>query len=251
MHNPYDFTGKRIIVTGCTSGIGEKTSIALAEQGAELLLVGRNEKKLESLVNDLEGKGHSYYIEDLNGYNDYKSLFDEMTTEGRKIDGLVYCSGMVKLLPVNSLNYKNMDETMRVNFYSFIEMVSVLSKKKYHDKTSVVAVSSIAAEYPGKCQGIYAASKAAMNVMVESLALELTEKNIRINTVMPASTNTRMLKEGNENRGKQEVDREIGKQLLGLEQPEDISDIIMFLLSDASRVITGRAIYADAGYLNF
>ncbi|MBE5923081.1 MAG: SDR family oxidoreductase [Lachnospiraceae bacterium] len=251
MTNPFDFTHKKIVITGATSGIGLTTAIMLAKQGAIIHAVGRREEALIDVMNRLDGDCHRYHIEDLCGDVNYRKLFDEIVSDGKKIDGMVYCAGIAKVLPVNIVNYKNMDETMRVNFYSFIEMVSALSKKRYHENTSIVAVSSIAAEYPGKCQGIYAASKAAMNTMVQSLALELTEKDIRINTVMPASTNTRMLNEANENRGQKEVEREIHKQLLGLEEPEDISNVIMFLLSDASRVITGRAIYADAGYIDF
>ena len=94
------------------------------------------------------------------------------------------------------LSKKTMNESMTTNLYSFIEMVSILSKKRYHDKTNIVGVSSISTLYPKKCQGIYVATKSAMNSMVTA-------------------------------------------------------DIIMFLLSDASRMITGREIYADGGYINF
>ena len=112
-------------------------------------------------------------------------------------------------------------------------------------------MSSISALYPQKCQGVYVASKSAMNSIVMSMAIELAEKNIRINTVMPSSTNTPMLREAFEGKSDEEIDRLTNKQVLGLVEPEDVASVILFLLSDASKMVTGRALYADAGYFNF
>lgn len=251
MWNPYDFTGKRIVVTGCTSGIGKATAIRLSEQGAEVCLVARNEKKVEDTLRLLSGDGHKSYISNLGESGGYKEIFDDIVSDGHKIDGLVYCAGIAKILPVSMLSKKTMDESMTTNLYSFVEMVSLLSKKKYHEKTCIVGVSSISTLYPQKCQGIYVATKSAMNAMVTSMAIELAEKNIRINTVMPSSTNTQMLKEAFENKTEEQIKESIEQQVLGLIEPEDVADIIMFLLSDASRMITGREIYADGGYINF
>ena len=251
MWNPYDFTGKRVIVTGSTSGIGRATAKRLSEQGAQVCLLARSEEKLEETILLLTGEGHQYYVKDFSESEGYKEIFDAIVSDGHKIDGLVHCAGIAKILPVNFLSKKTMDESMTVNLYSFVEMVSLLSKKKYHDKASVVGVSSISVLYPQKCQGIYVATKSAMNTMVMSMAIELSEKNIRINTIMPSSTNTQMLKEAIVNKTDDQIDELLKRQILGLIEPEDIADIILFLLSDASRMITGRAIYADGGFVNF
>lgn len=180
-----------------------------------------------------------------------KDIFDDIISDGHKIDGLVYCAGIAKILPITLLNKANMDESMTVNLYSFAEMADILSKKKYHDKASIVGISSISVRYPQKCQGAYAATKAAMNAMVTSMAIELADKNIRINTVMPGNVNTPMLNRSFENKTDNEIKEALSKSVFGMEEPEDIADIILFLLSDASRMITGREIYADGGYINF
>ncbi len=251
MWNPYDFTGKRVILTGATSGIGKATAIKLSQQGAEVCMLARNLDKLNETLSMMCGTGHRCYQKDFSEAGGYKEIFDDIVSDGHKIDSMVYCAGMAKILPINLLNKQTIDESMTVNLYSFVEMVSILSKKKYHEKTSIVGVSSISTLYPQKCQGVYVATKSAMNSMVTAMALELTQKNIRINTVMPSSTNTQMLKEAIDGKSDEEIKHLMNKQVLGLAEPEDVADIILFLLSDASRMITGRAIYADAGYFNF
>jgi NAD(P)-dependent dehydrogenase (short-subunit alcohol dehydrogenase family) len=90
-----------------------------------------------------------------------------------------------------------------------------------------------------------------MNGMVTSMAMELAEKGIRINTILPSSTNTKMHAEAVEGKSEEELQRIERKQVLGLLEPDDVADVIMFLLSDASKMITGRSIYADAGFINF
>ena len=251
MWNPYDFTGKRFIVTGATSGMGRATAIKLSEQGAEVCLLARSEEKLKATLPLLSGKGHRYYVKNFSEPEGYKDIYDDIVSDGHKIDGLVHCAGVAKILPLGLLCKKTMDESMTVNLYSFVEMTSLLSKKKYHDKASIVGVSSISVRYPQKCQGIYVATKSAMNTITTAMAIELAEKGIRINTIMPSTTNTQMAKEAFENKTEVQIKEALRQQVLGLIEPEDIADIIMFLLSDASRMITGREIYADGGYIDF
>lgn len=251
MRNPFDFTDKKIIIAGATSGIGKAVALMLSKQGARVCLIGRNEEKLQTVLSKMVGSGHKYYVKDFRETLGYEDIFNDMVKDGVKIDGLVYCAGIAKILPLKLIGTKHMEESMSVNLYSFIEMIKLLSKKKYHDRASIIGVSSISVQYPKKCQGVYVATKSAMNAMVQSLAIELTEENIRINAVMPASTNTQMLQEATEVLTKKQISAELNKQILGLAEPEDVADVILFLLSDASRMITGRYIYADAGYFNF
>ena len=251
MWNPFDFTGKKIVVAGATSGMGKATAIKLSQQGAEVCLIGRDQDKLNEVKKKLSSDGCRCFVKDFSEVGGFQEIFDDVIADGKKIDGLVYCAGIAKILPVSMLSKKNMDESMTVNLYSFAEMVSILSKKKYHDKASVVGISSISTQYPQKCQGIYVATKCAMNGMVTSLAMELAEKGIRINTVLPSSTKTKMYDEAVEGKSDEEIRQIEQKQVLGLLNPGDVADVIMFLLSDASKMITGRSIYADAGFINF
>jgi NAD(P)-dependent dehydrogenase (short-subunit alcohol dehydrogenase family) len=250
--NPFDFSGKKIVVVGATSGMGKATAIRLSQQGAQVQLIGRSQEKLDEVIQLLSGNGHRSFAKDLGQTDGYKDVLDDIVSDGKKIDGLVYCAGIAKILPVSMLSKKTMDESMTVNLYSFVELVGLLSKKKYHaDRASIVGVSSISTQYPQKCQGIYVATKAAMNGMVTAMAMELAEKGIRINTVLPSLTKTKMYDEAIEGKSEEEIQQIMRKQVLGLLNPEDVADVIMFLLSDASKMITGRSIYADAGFINF
>lgn len=252
MYNPFDFNEKKIVVTGSTSGIGKETALILSQQGARVCLVGRRSDALQNVIEEMSGSGHMMYIKDFSTSDGYKEMFDYFVSDGVKIDGIAHCAGIARILPLAALNYSNMEECMRINLYSMVQLVGLFAKKKYHSlSASFVTVSSVAANYPGKCQSIYAASKAAVNNMTQSLAMELAAKDVRINAVMPGSVNTRMMTEANANRSEELFDKEMKKQLLGLEEPSDIANVIMFLLSDASSKITGRSIYADGGYINF
>lgn len=251
MWNPFDFSGQRILVTGASSGIGRATAIKLSEQGAEVCLFARNEEAMKETLSMMSGSGHRCFVKDFGESGDFKDIFDDIVSDGHKIDGLVYCAGIANIVPVSSLNKKTMDESMTVNLYSFIEMVGLLSKRKYHDTANIVGVSSISTLYPQKCQGLYVATKSAMNSLVTSLALELANKGIRINTVLPGATYTKMLLDCYEDKSYEAIEEAIHQQVLGLVDPKDVADIILFLLSDASKKITGRYICADGGYLDF
>lgn len=251
MFNPFNFTHKKIVITGGTSGIGLCCANALAAQGAALCLVGRNEEKLSAVISKLNGSGHSFYIKDLSEPEGFDAIFNQMAADGKKIDGLLYSAGIGETWPISAINRKRFEKSMCVNLYSFIEMVKLTAKNKYGVHPNIVGISSVDAVYPGSCQTIYASTKAAMNAAVNALALELSKKNIRINTIMPGWVDTPMTDEAFATMDESKKSRMLEKQILDIIPPEDIANIAMFLLSDASRCITGRSVYADGGYLNF
>ena len=250
MNNLFDFTGKKFIVTGASSGIGRSTAIRLSQQGASVILISRNKEKLEETLTQMEGIGHMVLPADLGELEDMSDLFDEILSDGRKLDGIVHCAAIATILPLNQMKRHKMEECMNINFYALIELVRQYSKKKYHNpQGSVVAVSSIAVHYTKKCQTLYAATKGAVNVAVQALAHELVDKGIRINSIMPASTDTAMMREAGLLSLNEYSEEDFKDQILGLTPPDAIADAILFLLSGASRATTGRAFYADGGLL--
>ena len=216
-------------------------------RGGVVVLVGRNKDALEETRRQLQGDGHVIVPMDLSQRQlQLNELMTLACVDGKKLDGLVYSAGIASFYPLNSITRDRFDQCMSVNTYAFIEMVKYVTKRKYRaDKMSIVAVSSLNAIHPTKCQTLYAMSKAAMNIAVQILAMELADKKIRINSVCPGTTKTRMIEEAIERGDRLELDR----QLLGMLSPVEIANVVLFLLSDMSSAMTGRVLFADGGRL--
>ena len=241
-----DLSNKKIIIFGSASGIGRQTSILLAELGASLVLVDCDEKKNELVKSDLKNaNNHITITYDVTDVNNCKMVFDNATKDGIKLNGLVYCVGIAKAIPLRVISEKEYSNTFSINFFGFINSVCMYAKKKYNNGGSIVGVSALNAHHPQKCMTLYAASKAAIEGAVKTLALELVDQNIRINSIVPGAVSTPMI----ENTDKEILNTIISKQLLGIQTPEQIADYIVFLLSERSSSVTGRSIYADGGML--
>lgn len=241
-----DLTDKKIVVTGASSGIGRATCILLSRLGAKIMLVGRREGELANTLQQMEGKAHLCFPCDLADLDNIESLIKKIvSSDGHKLDGLVHCAGTSLTLPVKNLNYHNMDAVMRINFYSFIELVKWYSHKNCN-AGSIVGISSYAAITGRAGQTIYAASKAALDVAVKSLSKELIKKNIRINSIQPSFVNTAMYEDAKNKIGNDDLG---SNQLLGVGEPEDIANLIAYLLSDAAKFITGANYLIHGGSL--
>lgn len=245
LFNPLDLSGKKILITGASSGIGRATSVYLSKLGATLILVARNEERLSETLSLLEGNNHKCLTVDFSEVDDLDGLFNKAIEDGIKLEGLVHCAGIAQVLPVKMLTRERMLKEMNVNYFTFIELVRQFSKIKYSHGGSIVGISSIAGHKAEKCQTNYSASKAAMDIATQALSLELAEKKIRINTILPGVIQTEMV-ERSKNFGFDMNDIK-SKQVLGVGQPEDVAAMVAFLVSDMSRLITGRKFFVDGG----
>ena len=246
MKNIIDLSGRKILVTGASSGIGRETAMLLGSMGASVVLTGRDENALtETLGNMSEGGGKKHYFItcDLSQPDGIAGLVEEAVGfDGKKLDGLVHCAGISVRMPIKNLNCDLLELLMRTNFYSFVELARQYSFRKNHNGGSIVAVSSMSAIAADRGQIAYAASKAAINASVVAMSKELAKKKIRVNSVMPGMVNTRMLQQGYEVFGELKIN-----QLMGPGEPIDIANMIAFLLSDAAKFITGANLEMDGG----
>lgn len=245
--NLMSFKNKRILVTGASSGIGQALSISLSELGADVILVARNKNKLEKTLSMMSNGNHIIVPFDLTQFDLYKNFFNNIIKNGNKLNGLVHCAGIAKPIPINSFTNKLIQETMNINYYSFLELVKYYSKKTVSCGGSIVGVSSINTHKPEKCMTVYAGSKAALEASVKTMSIELIKKNIRINTVVPGAVDTEMSRKFIEQKEDLNSNYRANNQLMGISKPIDIANIIVFLLSDASKFVTGRHYYIDGG----
>ena len=245
--------GKHILISGGTSGIGKQTAISLSKLGAKVAIMGRREDKLREVMAELQGEGHSMHAIDVSELDTLEAKIQEIVDATGKFDGYVHSAGIVNNLPIKSYTTERLDSIMKTNFYSFFEMVRILSKKtRSNEGLSIVGVSSVAATVGATAQAAYGASKAAMNGAMRCLAKELGSKGTRLNTVLPAATETEMYSDYmklkasmNQTEMKMEANP---RQYLGMNAPEDVANAIIFLLSPASAKITGVELPVDGGY---
>lgn len=245
MNNPFSLTGKNILITGASSGIGKKTALVTAGMGAKLHISGRNADRLTVTLNELEGEGHTIQSADLNNVQDIDTLVQSLSA----LDGVVLSSGITKTLPFKFINAADLDNIMQTNFSAPVLLLSKLIKfKKLNKGCSIVFVSSIGGNFIGaKGNAMYSASKGAINAIQKVLTLELAPQKIRVNNVSPGMVRTEMW-ENSTTFTVEQIEEDAKKYPLGYGETSDVANAIVYLLSDASKWVTGISLVLDGGF---
>lgn len=251
MINPMDLTGKRILVTGATGGMGIETSIQLSKLGAKVVICGRNNEKLQEVYDRLEGNGHAKYVFDLSVVDSIESIIKKIVSECGEFHGFAHCAGIAPMRPLRMTKRENMIEVMDANLFSFIEIVRCITKKGcFADGGSIIAISSTASIQGKQSKVAYSASKAALDGAIRCLVCDLKKRRIRVNSVLPCWVNTRMYKNYIDRYPDTFEIQEIKeRQYMGVTEPIEIANTIAFLLSDAAKTITGTSILIDGGMM--
>ncbi|MDX6188207.1 SDR family oxidoreductase [Flavobacterium sp. Fl-318] len=241
--NPFDLSGKKILVTGASSGIGYETCLAIVRQGGTFIAVARRQDFLEKLIEDCTGE-NSFIAADLSKMEDIKSIVDTI----ENIDGIVHSAGIVSLAPVKFYSEELMNEMRAINFDSIAYLVNLIFKKKKINKgSSIVLVSSIAGLFGMKGNGIYAASKGALIAISKVWASEFANSKTRVNCVSPGMVKTEITSKSIEDLSLEVIQQDEKKYPLGYGDPVQVANPIVFLLSEASSWITGQNIVLDGG----
>ncbi|MEO8234880.1 MAG: SDR family oxidoreductase [Flavobacterium sp.] len=235
---------KIILITGATSGIGLALCKYLLENNCKVIAVGRDEDKIENL----KSAKFLFVKLDLNDFSQYNTIFEE-ALNGEKLDGFVHCAGIEETMPITLYTPENIQKIFNINVFSGIELLRFFSKKKYsNDGSSVVFISSVMGELgqPGKIG--YCSTKAAILGLVKSSALELAKRKFRVNAISPGVVNTPMTQKLFSQIDQDNIQRIKNMHPLDIGQVEDVIPLLVFLLSDNSRWITGQNIKIDGGY---
>lgn len=244
--NIIDLTGKLIIITGSGSGIGRETAIIASKLGAKVVLLDISKEGIYETMQQLEGEGHSMYIVDLCDMSHIAPLVKEVVESFGKISGIVHCAGISSRKPLNVLSKDGFSKVMDINFYSFVELVKQATKKRYfEDGGSVVVMSSISSIKGYKAKTEYCVSKAAVDAFVRCMAAELADRRIRVNSVMAAEVLTPLALKARETNAF--VGASDFNAPLGPSEPYEVANTIVFLLSDATKTITGTSLLIDGG----
>ena len=242
-YNPYSLSGKTILITGASSGIGRATAIECARLGAICIICGRNEQRLNDTLQALEGEGHIVIAADLLVEEGIRLIVEQSPV----LDGVVCNAGINIMSPIYFLKNNEVDTVFRTNALAPMSLISALLKaKRIKSLASLVFISSMDVVNPDAGSAAYAASKAALASFMRSCAKELAPRKIRSNAIQPGLVETGMMHNGLVS----EEDLEKNKELYLLKryaQPEEIAWAIIYLLSDASNFVTGSVLTIDGG----
>jgi len=238
-NNPFQLTGKRILITGASSGIGREIAIQCALAGARIIINGRDQSRLNETLAALHGKEHQAIIADLTDIEAISSL----AKQAGKIHGVVHCVGVSGVTPVRMLGKPFLDHVFTSNFYAPALLTQqLLAQKTLIDGGSVVFMTSIAAHTGTVGVAPYSASKTAIIGLMRCMALEIAKRGIRVNSLSPGLIDTPLV-----NQDRAWLEEKAKPYPLGLGQPSDVAYAAVFFLAEASRKITGTSFHIDGG----
>lgn len=244
MFNPFSLEGKTILVTGASSGIGRETAVLCSKMGANAVITARNEEKLKETLSMMEGDFNSYIVADLTNEIDIKNLTDTVPL----LDGVVHNAGVGNRVLCKAVKEIDIDNILGPNVKGPILLQKYLLKqKKIKNDGSIVFIASRAPYAPSVGNALYAASKGALLGYAQVLALEVAPKKIRVNSILPAMVWTELVAKDAELMGVDynELQKKYPLQRYG--KPEDVANLVIYLLSDASSWMTGSAIDLTGG----
>jgi len=245
-----DLSGKYILITGASSGLGRAISQKAAAQGATIVLIARNETKGIETIKLLKGSNHILYTEDIANCLVIEKIIKSLIEKKIKISGFVHSAGIEKTLPLKSSTTAVFHEVFNINVFAGFEFARLLSQKNIvdHSGASFILISSVRGKLGVPFNTVYCASKSALIAGSKAIAMELASKNIRCNCVLPGITETEMIQEFFKSIPPESKENIINEHPLGLGKPEYIASLVTFLLSDDAKWITGADYIIDGGY---
>ena len=252
MASPFTLKGKTLIVTGASSGIGRQCAVSCALLGASVAVFGQDQKRLNDTLRSMDEPGkHMDCAVDLLDYDKVGDIVREVVRQKGRIDGLINCAGISTTLPLNSISTQKMEHFLQTNVIASVNITrhTVKSANFSQDGGSVVFISSVMGVAGENGKTLYSMTKGALVAAVKSMAIELAPRKIRVNAVSPGVVESPMSKSAVYSSDEESLNRIKSLHPLGLGRVEDVADACIFLLSDASRWITGTNLIVDGGYL--
>jgi len=238
----FSLSGKTILVTGASSGIGRAIAVACAQAGASVVLNGRNVARLNETLSQMSGDGHIVVPADLTIAEQRQALVEQVLV----LDGVVHCAGIGSRVLCKMLEEQDVNRVMQANFEAPVLLqAELLREKKVAKEASIVFIASAAATMPSMGNAIYSASKAAIIAYAKCLAQELANRKIRVNCISPAMVWTDLALVGATEEQLREAEQKY--PLKRYAQPEDITGAAIYLLSDASSWVTGSNLELTGG----
>jgi len=241
--NPFDLSGKKALITGGGGGLGFAVSRAFVNQGAQVIISGRDEAKLQKACNEL-GSACSYKVFDLENISGIPSFATSVTD----IDILVNNAGINMKKEALSVTDEEFERIIKVNQQAVFAITREVAKNMTEKgKGNIVMISSMAAHYGLPKVIAYTASKTAIEGMTRALAVEWAIHGIRVNCIAPGFIATDMSSKALSG-DKDRMQRVMARTPAGrLGHPDDIGNAAAYLASDAAAFVTGAVLVVDGG----
>jgi NAD(P)-dependent dehydrogenase (short-subunit alcohol dehydrogenase family) len=244
----FELTNQKAVVTGAGGGIGRELCHALAEMGADIALVDTKRENMEKVAEELRryGKGVMVCEADVTKASDVESTMSRVLSQWGRIDILVNCAGISHWSPAEDLKEEDWDRVMDVNLKATFLCCRAVAKSMIANRRGkIINIASMSAgivNYP-QPHTDYNASKAGVVMLTKSLAAEWAQHNINVNSISPGYIATEMTKRSQYH--------ELWKKLTPMNrlgEPSELKGTVVYLASEASRLMTGHDLVIDAGY---
>ena len=243
MFNPFSLTGKTVFVTGASSGIGRGIAITCSKMGAKVMINGRNKERLLETLSQMEGEGNEIIAGDLTENETVISVVGGLPN----LDGVVHCAGLGELTLCRNIEETDIDKVMGINFKAPVMLqTEILRQKRINKGASIVFLASFSNESPTIGNALYSASKGAIIAYANCLQLELAPRMIRVNCISPAMVWTDLIFRGGLTK-EELLENEQTYPLKRYGQPEDVANLAVYLLSDASSWMAGSNLKITGG----
>ena len=247
--HPQPLNGRRILVTGAGQGIGAAIAIAAGRAGAHVGVNDLTADRTTATVDAVEASGGraSPVVGDIATRPGAAEVVRQAAGRLDGLDGLVNNAGVVRFGSLRTMDEEDWDQTMAVDFSAVAYVSRAAFEPLSGSGGAIVNISSIAAEYPSVTVGSYSAAKAAVVALTKQLALDWGPSGIRVNAVGPGLISGTSMTEVADADPMIAERRDQIVPLRRTGRPEDIADVVVFLLSDASRYVSGQLLLVDGG----
>ena len=245
-----DFKGKTILVSGGTRGIGKQIANDLCKLGAFVIVTGTKELEIEKLNRELlkEGINKKYFFLDFLNINSVNQFLKELENFER-IDGLVNNAGINRLNSVQSANKLDWDDMLNVNLSSPFQLINAISPKMInHGYGRIVNIASIFGVISKEKRVIYSATKFGLHGLTVGSSNDLARFNILVNTVSPGFVLTDLTRKNLSQSEMEQLSEQV--PIKRMAETSDISNVVVFLLSELNQYLTGQNIIVDGGFTN-
>jgi len=243
-----NFTDKKVVITGGTTGIGLATAKSFINAGATVWISGRSTANLEKAAAEINSPNLKTVTSDSSNLDEIPNLVKAVTEDGNKIDVLFLNAGIGVFAPIEQVTEEDFDNQFKTNvkghFFTLQKLIPHLN-----DGSAVLFTSSTVATAANLGTSVYSATKGALNKVAQIAANELAPRKIRVNMISPGPILTPGLESVVPEEAKQYLAAATSLQRLG--EPNEIAKTVLFLASEDASFITGTEIVADGGYLTY